>query len=176
MLDSSFVLLIRVAAGFEDVVEADEVGFDVGIGVGDAVAYACLCSKVDYNLGPELGKEFVDELAVGYVAFDKAKARVLLELCQTFFFEANVVVIVHVVDAYYFSTFYLLVDGLYQVATNEACGSCYKYFHELSSLIHILIIFLIFSRCDIIHPLLIIEIPFYCLFNTFFKLKRWFPT
>ena len=111
MLHSSFVMLIRVAAGFEDVVEADEVSLDIGIGIGDTVAHACLCSKVDYNLGLELSKELVDELAVGYVAFDKAEAGVLLELCQAFFFEAYVVVVVHVVDANYFCSCHLLVDG-----------------------------------------------------------------
>ena len=125
MLDSSFVLLVRMAASFEDVVEANEVGLDVGIGVDDAVAHACLCGKVDYDLGVELGKELVDELAVGDVAFDKTEAGILLELCQAFFFEANVVVVVHIVDTYYFGSFYLFVDGLNEVATNEACGSSY---------------------------------------------------
>ena len=39
------------AAGFEDVVEADEVGLDIGIGVGDAIAHTSLGCEVDNDLG-----------------------------------------------------------------------------------------------------------------------------
>ena len=125
MLYSSFVLLVGVAASFQNVVEADEVGFNVGIGISDAVAYTCLCGKVDYDLGVKLGKEFVDELTVCYVAFDKAETGVLLELCQAFYFEADIVVVIHVVYSHYLGSVYLLIDSLNKVTTNEACYSCY---------------------------------------------------
>ena len=38
----------EVAAAFEDIEKAFEVGFKVGVRVCDRVSYACLCGEVDY--------------------------------------------------------------------------------------------------------------------------------
>ena len=46
-----------MAAGLEDVVEADDVGLDVGIGVGDAIANTGLSSEVDNDVELLFGKE-----------------------------------------------------------------------------------------------------------------------
>ena len=46
----------------------------------------------------------------------------------------------------------------------------------LSVFIHILIILLILPRSNMIHPFLVIEIPFYGLLDTLLKLERWLPT
>lgn len=97
-------VIIGVAAGFEDVVEADEVGLDIGIGVGDAIADTSLGSEVDHNLRMVFGEDAVDEGAVGDVAADEGEGRgtrleglfYFLEAC---FLEAHVVVVVHRVDA-----------------------------------------------------------------------------
>ena len=56
------------AAGLEDVVEADEVGLDVGVGVGDGVADAGLGGEVDDDVEVVVGEEFVDGGFVGDVA------------------------------------------------------------------------------------------------------------
>ena len=42
--------------------------------------------------------------------------------------------------------------------------------------IHLLIILLILPRSNMIHPFLVLEIPFYGFFDTLLKLERWFPT
>lgn len=68
-------LFVGMAAGFEDVVEADEVGLDVSIGVGDAIADAGLGCEVDYNLRMVFGEDAVDEGAVGDVAADEGEGR-----------------------------------------------------------------------------------------------------
>ena len=44
---------------------------------------------------------------------------------------------------------------------------------ELSSFIHIMTIIFVLSRSDVIHPILVIEVPTYSLFKTFFKLQIW---
>ncbi len=44
-IDQMFHLM--VAARFEDVVKSDEVALDVSVGIGDAVAHACLGGQVD---------------------------------------------------------------------------------------------------------------------------------
>jgi len=45
----------------------------------------------------------------------------------------------------------------------------------LSILIHPLIILLIFPRSNMIHPFLVLEIPFYGFLDTLLKLERWLP-
>lgn len=86
-----------VTAGFEDVVESDEVGFYIGIRIGDAVAYSCLCGKVHNNLWLILGEEVFDEWFVGNVALYEGKEGVLLQLLQAVFLETYIVVVVHVI-------------------------------------------------------------------------------
>ena len=60
-----------VAAGLEDVVEANEVALDVGIGVGYAIADARLGSEVYHDVELVLIEEFVNQRFVGNVALDK---------------------------------------------------------------------------------------------------------
>ena len=62
-----------MAAGFEDVIEADEVGLDVSVGIGDAIAHASLGSQIHDNMRLILGENAVDEGAVGYVAADECE-------------------------------------------------------------------------------------------------------
>lgn len=50
-----------VSASLKDIVESYEVGFNIGIGISDAVAYSCLCSKVYNNLRLILGEEVLDK-------------------------------------------------------------------------------------------------------------------
>jgi len=65
-----------MAAGFEDVVKADDVGLDVGIGVVDAIADASLSGEVDDDVEMMLGKEGVDEGAVSDGAADEGPSDV----------------------------------------------------------------------------------------------------
>ena len=60
-----------IPTGFEDVVEADEVRLDVGIGVGDAVADTGLGCEVHHDIEVIVFEEFIDSLFRGDVAFDE---------------------------------------------------------------------------------------------------------
>ena len=60
-----------MAAGFEDVVEADDVGLDIGIGILDAVTDAGLGCEVDDNIELPFGKEVVDKGLVGNVTLNE---------------------------------------------------------------------------------------------------------
>ena len=123
MLDSSFVLLIRVAAGFEDVVEADEIGLDIGTGVGDAVAHTGLGGEVDHYLRLVLGKEAVNQLLVGNVAFDKGEVGVLRQLGEALFLETYVVVVVHIIYSDNYGVIVTLIDGFDQIGADESGGA-----------------------------------------------------
>ena len=124
-----------MAAGFEDVVEADEVGFDVGIGVSDAVADTGLGGEVDDDIELVFGEESVDEIAVGDVASDKGpglsrrgsrrahELRDLLDFLKALLLEADVVVVVHVVDADDLGGGIIAKEELDEVAADEAGGA-----------------------------------------------------
>ena len=94
-----------VAAGLEDVVEAQHVAADVGVGVLDAVAHAGLGGQIDHDVRLELLEEAVHQGLVGDVPLDEAVAvlRMLfglgLDEPQAVLLERRVVVVVQVVQA-----------------------------------------------------------------------------
>ncbi len=65
------VLDLKVAAGFQDVVESDEVALDVGIRVCDGIADACLGGEVHDDGEVVLLEQVVDCSLVGEVRLDK---------------------------------------------------------------------------------------------------------
>ena len=54
-----------VAARLENVVESDEVALDIGVGVGDAVAHACLGGQVDHYCYLVFGEDCLHDGLVG---------------------------------------------------------------------------------------------------------------
>lgn len=62
-----------VAARLKDVVEANEVAFNVCIGVGDGISHPGLSREVDYYSGLIFFKNSVNQCFVGNRAFDKYK-------------------------------------------------------------------------------------------------------
>ena len=55
-----------VAARLEDVVESDKVALDIGVGVGDAVAHACLGGEVDHYGYLVFGEDCLHGCLIGY--------------------------------------------------------------------------------------------------------------
>ena len=104
MLYALSAVVIGVAAGFQNVVKANKVTFDVGIRVGNGIAHACLCCQVYYYFRLVVGKDFVDECFVSQVAFDEGPLGVAVlgsagsNLLQTVFLDGYVLVVVHVVQ------------------------------------------------------------------------------
>ena len=60
-----------VAAGFENVIESDDIAFNINIRVLNAIAHARLGGEIYYDVKVVLFKETVDEVAVGDAALDK---------------------------------------------------------------------------------------------------------
>ena len=65
------VLHWMMPTGFEDVVETNDVAFDIGVGVLDAVAHAGLGGEIDYNVEVILFEESIDEGFVGDGTLDE---------------------------------------------------------------------------------------------------------
>ena len=113
-----------VAAGFEDVVETDEVALDIGSGIGDAVTDSGLGGEIDDDVGEVFVEEAVDEGFVGDVAFDEDEVFMLVvDLLESLFLDVDVVVIVHVVDADDFDIIDVIEEALDEVRADESGGS-----------------------------------------------------
>ena len=109
-----------VAAGFEDVVEADEVALDVGIGVGDGVAHARLGSEVHDQGEALLGEEAFDQSLVGQVALDEAPvASQRVDFAQALLLESDVIVVIERVEPDHPDVLHVRKQTLYQVGPNE---------------------------------------------------------
>ena len=95
----------RMPTGFEDVVEAEDVALDVGIGVVDAVAHSGLGGDVDHDIELVLLEQLIDKLLIGNAAFYKRPriARItrmqLFESVEAVFLQGDIVIVVHVVNA-----------------------------------------------------------------------------
>lgn len=48
--------------------------------------------------------------------------------------------------------------------------------YQLSIGIHVVVVLLVITRGYVVHPFLVIKIPFYGFFDSLLKLERWFPT
>ena len=83
-----------VAARLEDVVESDEVALDIGVGVGDAVAHACLGGEVDHYCYLVFGEDCLHGCLIGDGGVDEGPiALQRLYLLQTFIFDIDIIVI-----------------------------------------------------------------------------------
>jgi hypothetical protein len=88
-----------MTASFQNVIEANHVALDVGIRVGDGVANASLGTQIDHNIRVILLKNTVDKCLVRKIPLDKGIVFELLKFCKTRFLDANVIIIVHIVQA-----------------------------------------------------------------------------
>ena len=117
-----------VAAGLEDVVEADDVRLDVDVGVVDGVAHAGLGGEVHDDGGAVLAEDLLDMAAVGEVAFNEdvlygGLLCLLLDQAEAVFLQLRVVVVVHGVEGENGAAGELLQEADHQVGPDEARGA-----------------------------------------------------
>ena len=118
-----------VTAGLEDIVEANEVGLDIGIGVGDAVADTGLCGEIHHDLRLVLREYPVNESLVRNISLYEYKIRILLQFLQTLFLQTDIIIIIHIVDTHYLRGIEILVYRLYKIAADESGSSGNQYCH-----------------------------------------------
>ena len=127
MFHSGCTIVVGVAAGFQNVVEADHVGLDVGVRIGNGVTNAGLCPQIYHNSRFVICKNPVNDRFVREISFIKAISGVCV-FGSTFFnfskppfLDGNIIIIIHVIQSHN-------VDGRlgseklqYQIAADEAC-------------------------------------------------------
>lgn len=122
-----------MAAGFENVIEANHIAFNVGIRVGDGVANTCLCTEIDHDIWMILLKDAVDKGFVCKIALNEGIVLKFLKFSKTSLFDADIIVLVHVVQPDDFCVRFSGQDTLGQVGTNETGGAGDKYFFLITS-------------------------------------------
>ena len=113
-----------VTASFEYIIETYDVALDICIGVDYAVTHTCLRCKVYHNMWLVFCKYVADELLVGNVAFYKLECGVLQQFFQALLLKADIVIVIHVVDADNNILGRCIAKPFYQVGAYETCGSC----------------------------------------------------
>ena len=71
--------VIGVAAGFQNIVKTDEIGFDVYVGVGDGIAYTGLGSQVHYDVRMPGAEDVCNAVFICQIATDEM---VFTSFCQ----------------------------------------------------------------------------------------------
>ena len=88
-----------MAAAFQHIAEADEVGVDIGLGMLDGVAYASLSCEMDHMARPVAGEDISGGGAISQGQALEAEAGMAEEPGEAGLLEAHVIIGVEIVDA-----------------------------------------------------------------------------
>ena len=119
-------IVIGVAAGFQNIVETDQVALDVDVRMIDRVADAGLCGQINYDGRLVYCKYFVDKGLVGDTAFNKdvLDGRVdRVDHAKAVLLELRIIVIVHVVEADHGAACEFAAQAHNQVCADKAGGA-----------------------------------------------------
>ena len=119
------MLHFMVAAGLEDVVESYEVALDIGVGVGDAVAHACLGGEVDHYGYLVFGEDCLHGCLVGDRGVDEGPVALQrFYLLQTFILDVDIVIVGDAIDADHLDVLDIMEQALDEIAADKAGGAC----------------------------------------------------
>ena len=116
-----------MAAGFENVQEALDIGVKIRLGVLKRVSDPSLRGQVDDAIKFVFVKERRYCQAVSDVELDEAKAVAAVQVVQARGFQSHIVIIIEIVDA---DDLVAPVEQSFRrVKTDKASGPCYQDFH-----------------------------------------------
>ena len=117
-----------VAAGLQDIVEADKVGLNIGIGISDGVSYSGLCRQIDHHSKLLLLKELFDGSLVSQIGFDEAPvATKRFNLIESFQLDIDIVVIGHGIQSHHANLFHIMKQPFHQVRPDETRRTSNQY-------------------------------------------------
>ena len=96
--------VVRMPAGLQNVVKADEVGLDVGIRICNGIPDPCLRGKIYHKLRLLLSKQLLHRLCVRNVPANKFPPALILlrrsaDLRQSPVLDGRIIVVVQIVDS-----------------------------------------------------------------------------
>ena len=117
-----------VTTSFKDVVEADDVAFDIHPRVFDRVTNASLGGEVDHHIELIVSKKLVDKRLVGNRAFEKLIVYPIgderFKFLQTILFQTYIIVSIKIIDVHNSCALHVLKQALYQVAADKSGTTC----------------------------------------------------
>ena len=119
MFHRGMSFIVRMAAGFQNVIKANQVCFHISIRVRNGIPNPCLRTEVYHNFRLILLKDRFDHSLISQITFYEAEIFKPLQFLQTCFFQAHVIVIVHVVQTHDLDTLHRGEQPLCKVGTNE---------------------------------------------------------
>ena len=114
-----------VTAGFQQIVEADDVGFNIHIRMIDGVTDSRLRRKIHHDIKAVGLEEIVHQCLVADGAadehmLDRTLLRCLLHKAQAVFLQCRIIVVVHVIKADHCATAHLLQQPDHKVCPDES--------------------------------------------------------
>ena len=125
--------VIRMAAGFQNIIETDQVRLDIGIGIGDGITYTRLCSQIHHNSWLVCTENILNQIRVRDVSFDKIPGRIrmlfrfLFNLLQSPFLHFNRIIIGHDVDTHNMYRLHSAEQFQNQIISNKTSCSSDQY-------------------------------------------------
>ena len=114
-----------ISAGFKDIIETDNVRFNICIRICDAVSNTCLCSKIYNNIRLIFCKYLLDQYLICKIALNECILAIRLWLCKFLdFFKAillygYIVIVIYAVKTDYIYFFVCFQKLLYKVTSDE---------------------------------------------------------
>ena len=105
MLHSCLPIIIRMTAGFQNMIESDQVGLNISIRVRNRITDSRLSRQIYYNLRLVFGKNLLHQLPVRNRTLKKYPCAFRMGSCQGLnlfqpvFFYRDIIIVIHVVDA-----------------------------------------------------------------------------
>ena len=114
-----------MAAGFQQIVEADDIAFDIDIRVIDGIPGARLGRKIYYNIKVILLKQRIYQNLIPNGTFyeymlDRAVLRSLFQKAQTVLFQCRIIIVIHIIKADDRTVGHLSEKPHYKICSDEA--------------------------------------------------------
>ena len=94
MFNSCLPIIVTVSTGFQNVIKADEITFDVGIRIGNAVSDACLCCQVYNDSRFIFVKQADDDFPICYRVVNEHKSiSKFFQAFQSIMFQGDIVIV-----------------------------------------------------------------------------------
>ena len=114
-----------MAAGLQQIVEADDIAFDIRIRVIDGISDARLRRKIYYNIKVILMKQLIYQSLISDRTFyehvlDRAVLCRLFQKTQTILLQCRIIVTIHIIKADYSTAGHLPEKPHYKICSDEA--------------------------------------------------------
>ena len=114
-----------MTARLQQVIETDDVGFNIDIRVVDAVTHPRLCGKVHHDVKMIISEQLIHQFFITNGAFDKhmldrGDFSSFLHKAQPVLLQCRIIVVVHIVKADHCAVRHLLQQPDHQIGSNES--------------------------------------------------------